>query len=241
MSSDPFDPFAPGEINSNSLIDALLDRFSLKNDAALCRILNISPALISKLRHKKTRITADLLITMHEFTGLSIKELRNLMGDLRPNFEINERADRTIERQRIGEDAIVLFSQVSSVVIQKISDVVLVITINGTPAMDIGEPMFVEIRSYFKNDHKVALFIDLQKATPSSIAISAWTEFLTENSHFISHFKVLAVSIPAYLTINTIKDAVSKPGLIRIFDQEVTYEACLDSAKRQNQLCSGMC
>jgi hypothetical protein len=70
----------------NSLIDALIQRLKLKNDAALARVLEVEPPVISKIRHRRLQVGASLLIRMHEESELSIKVLRTLMGDKRKFF-----------------------------------------------------------------------------------------------------------------------------------------------------------
>lgn len=72
--------------DANDLLDALIKRLNLKNDAALCRALEVAPPMISKIRHKRLPVGASMLIRMHEVSGLSIKELRELMGDVNPRF-----------------------------------------------------------------------------------------------------------------------------------------------------------
>lgn len=37
----------------NALLDALMEKLRLKNDAALCRLLEVAPPVISKIRHKR--------------------------------------------------------------------------------------------------------------------------------------------------------------------------------------------
>lgn len=73
----------------NKLVDSLLNRMHLKNDAALSRTLQVAPPVISKIRHRKLPVGASLLIRMHEETDLSISDLRNLMGDRRDKFRIS--------------------------------------------------------------------------------------------------------------------------------------------------------
>jgi hypothetical protein len=70
----------------HTLLNAVITHLHLKNDAALCRVLEVAPPVISKIRHAKLPIGATMLISMHEVTGISIKELRALMGDRRPSF-----------------------------------------------------------------------------------------------------------------------------------------------------------
>jgi len=68
------------------LLDTLHARFSLKNDAALARMLELPPAVISKLRRHQASITSALLIRMHDITGWSISDLRAHMG-LKSQFQ----------------------------------------------------------------------------------------------------------------------------------------------------------
>ena len=73
----------------NKLVDAVIARLGLKNDAALCRALEVAPPVISKIRHRRLAVGASLLIRVHEVSELSIKELRALMGDQRGKFRIS--------------------------------------------------------------------------------------------------------------------------------------------------------
>ena len=73
------------------LLAALLNKLNLKNDAALSRTLEVSPPVISKIRHRRLPVTASLLIRMHEVSDLSIAELRHIMGDRRKKFRISDK------------------------------------------------------------------------------------------------------------------------------------------------------
>lgn len=73
------------------LLEALIERMNLKNDAALSRALAVSPPVISKIRHRRLPVTGSLLIRMHEVTNMSIQELRQIMGDRRGKFRISEK------------------------------------------------------------------------------------------------------------------------------------------------------
>lgn len=74
----------------NRLLDALVEKLNLKNDAALCRRLEVAPPVISKIRHGRLPVGASMLIRMHEETGLTIRELRDLMGDRRRNYRFGD-------------------------------------------------------------------------------------------------------------------------------------------------------
>ena len=75
----------------NNLLDALIEKLALKNDAALSRALEVAPPVISKIRHRRLPVGASLLIRMHEVSDLSIKDLRILMGDRRDKFRISDK------------------------------------------------------------------------------------------------------------------------------------------------------
>lgn len=77
------------EYDPNHLLDALIEKLHLKNDAALSRSLEVAPPVISKIRHRRLPVGASLLIRMHEVSDLSIKDLRLLMGDRRDKFRIS--------------------------------------------------------------------------------------------------------------------------------------------------------
>jgi len=70
------------------LLDSLIDKLGIKNDAALSRVLEGAPPVISKIRHRKLPVGASMLNKMHEVSDLSIKELRALMGDNREHSRI---------------------------------------------------------------------------------------------------------------------------------------------------------
>lgn len=63
----------------NRLLDAMLQAMALKNDAALARRLGVLPATLSKVRHLRTPVSADLLIRLHEQSEMPIRELKSLM------------------------------------------------------------------------------------------------------------------------------------------------------------------
>lgn len=81
----------------DNLLDKLIAKLNLKNDAALSRALEVAPPVISKIRHKRLPVGASLLIRMHEVSDLSIKELRDLMGDRREKFRISDKQGKPKE------------------------------------------------------------------------------------------------------------------------------------------------
>jgi hypothetical protein len=66
-----------------NLLDMLQQLLGLENDRQLADRLKVQPPQISKIRWRKTSVSAALLISMHEETNLSLVVLRGLMGDYR--------------------------------------------------------------------------------------------------------------------------------------------------------------
>ena len=79
------DLFQQTDVNydPNNLINSIMTILNLKSDAALARRLAIAPPVICKIRSFNLGVGPSLLINLHEETGLSIKDLRKLMGDQR--------------------------------------------------------------------------------------------------------------------------------------------------------------
>lgn len=75
--------------NPDNLLNTLIQKLAIKNDAALSRALEVAPPVISKIRHRRLPVGASLLIRMHEVADLSIAELRALMGDRRSKYRVS--------------------------------------------------------------------------------------------------------------------------------------------------------
>jgi hypothetical protein len=73
-------------LNPGALLDALIGRLGLKSDAALARELEVLPPVISRIRHRRLPVGPSILLSMHEVSGLSTRELRALMGDRRAKY-----------------------------------------------------------------------------------------------------------------------------------------------------------
>lgn len=72
MTNPTYDP--------DRLLDAMLETMKLKNDAALSRQLGIMPPVLSKIRHRRTPVSAWLLTLLHEHSDMPIAQLKSLMG-----------------------------------------------------------------------------------------------------------------------------------------------------------------
>jgi hypothetical protein len=86
----------------NHLLDTLREKMKLKNDAALSRMLEVAPPVISKVRHRRLPVGASLLIRMHEVTGMSIRELRDLMGDRRTKYRLSDEQGKPTSNEQTG-------------------------------------------------------------------------------------------------------------------------------------------
>jgi plasmid maintenance system antidote protein VapI len=73
------------------LLDALIEQLNLKNDAGLARVLGVSAPTMSKVRNGRLPLGPSMLVRMHEESGLSVKQLRALMGDARDTAFIGRR------------------------------------------------------------------------------------------------------------------------------------------------------
>jgi len=73
----------------NRLIDALIAKMNVRNDASLAREIGVPREVISKVRHGTRPIGSSLLLKMHEASDISIAELRQLMGDRRKLWRIS--------------------------------------------------------------------------------------------------------------------------------------------------------
>lgn len=65
------------------LLDAICKKRALKTDSELATLLGIGSAQICKVRHRVQPLSGQLLIRIHEITGMEIRQLKILMGDRR--------------------------------------------------------------------------------------------------------------------------------------------------------------
>jgi hypothetical protein len=79
------------EYNPSALLDALIKILALKNDAALCKVLQVDAPVISKIRSRRLDVGPAMLIRMHDVAGMPIKDLRSLMGDRRKMVRFSRR------------------------------------------------------------------------------------------------------------------------------------------------------
>ena len=69
--------------NPVGLLDTLMRILGAANDRELAANLAVQASQICKIRKRRVSVAPSLLIRMHEETGLSLRQLRALMGDYR--------------------------------------------------------------------------------------------------------------------------------------------------------------
>jgi hypothetical protein len=67
--------------NPPRLIERLRELKQLRSDAQLCRVLQVPPPMISKIRTGRINVSAGLMIRIHEVFELPISELRKMMSE----------------------------------------------------------------------------------------------------------------------------------------------------------------
>ncbi len=68
------------------LIDRLRMAVGARSYSALGRAIDVSPSVLSKLRHRRLGVSSEILLKIHDATGIPIRELRRWMGDKRRYF-----------------------------------------------------------------------------------------------------------------------------------------------------------
>lgn len=78
------DHMSTGNINdaSGMLFDKIMLDNGLKNDAALSRFLEVNPPVISKVRHGRLTVSAQMKIDIHKKTRMPISEIEKLIDRL---------------------------------------------------------------------------------------------------------------------------------------------------------------
>lgn len=60
------------------ILDELQKRFDIKNDRQLSIKLGVAAPVISRLRNGKSKVSAEMMIAIHEVFGLPIAEIKEL-------------------------------------------------------------------------------------------------------------------------------------------------------------------
>lgn len=80
---------APGV---NSLFDRIIFHAGLKNDASLCRLLDVTPPVVSKLRHGRIGLSGEMIIRIHEKLEWPIKDIKAAIAPVASDSENQSQA-----------------------------------------------------------------------------------------------------------------------------------------------------
>lgn len=75
--------------NPNRLLNMVMQRLGLHDDGALSRRLKVARKIIKDIRSGRLPVAASILLVMQEATGISVDELRMLMGDRRARIRLS--------------------------------------------------------------------------------------------------------------------------------------------------------
>ena len=65
---------------NNDVLDRLVEKLDLKNDAALARAMEVAPPVISKMRHARLAFGDVCIIKAHELTDWPVREIKHWLG-----------------------------------------------------------------------------------------------------------------------------------------------------------------
>ncbi len=66
-------------MNHHALLDFLIKKHKLKNDAALSRALDVRPSVLSKIRARTMGVSGDMKILIYKKTGMSIEHIERIL------------------------------------------------------------------------------------------------------------------------------------------------------------------
>ena len=81
---------AVSSYDPNRMFDLCISKLKLKNDAALCRLLEVQAPIISKIRHARSPLSSKILLRVHEVSGIDVKELQKMAGDRRMKYRLSD-------------------------------------------------------------------------------------------------------------------------------------------------------
>jgi transcriptional regulator with XRE-family HTH domain len=69
-------------VTPNNLLDTISKVLAVKTDRELAERLQVYPSVISRIRSRKSGVSAEIMIKMHEVSGLSVADLKTLTTNL---------------------------------------------------------------------------------------------------------------------------------------------------------------
>ncbi|HYD62841.1 MAG TPA: hypothetical protein VEC35_20980 [Noviherbaspirillum sp.] len=76
----------PHTYDPNLLFDTIMLRLGVHSDGALALHLKLARTVIRNIRSGHTPVSATIALMLQQATGMSLEELRALMGDRRASF-----------------------------------------------------------------------------------------------------------------------------------------------------------
>jgi hypothetical protein len=64
----------------NGLLDAVMEKHDLNNDAALARFFGVAAPVISKIRNFRLPVGASMILKCHEIGCMTLPEIRWFVG-----------------------------------------------------------------------------------------------------------------------------------------------------------------
>ena len=66
---------------AHTLFDFLKTEYNIPSDRQLCDALGIAAPVLSKIRHGVIGISGDIMILIHEKTGMTIADIKELISE----------------------------------------------------------------------------------------------------------------------------------------------------------------
>lgn len=82
-----------GQYDPGKLLDAVIKNKGLKTYARLAKLLEVDRCTLTQIKSRKLALSPRLLKRLQEVSGMSIREMRDLMDDRRHAIRMAEFAD----------------------------------------------------------------------------------------------------------------------------------------------------
>jgi DNA-binding transcriptional regulator YdaS (Cro superfamily) len=80
---------AQGIYDPNRLLNAVMSCLQVTTDTALARALKLKPSAITDVRTGHRPVSATLALLLEQVTGMTMQDIRQLMGDRRARFRLS--------------------------------------------------------------------------------------------------------------------------------------------------------
>ena len=71
------------KLKHHPILDLVIEMLKLKNDAALSRELGVTPPHLCKVRNGKQSFSAEMIIAIHERTGLKTQVMKEMLREMK--------------------------------------------------------------------------------------------------------------------------------------------------------------